>query len=168
MNNNTTKHIIWFVLFILLQVLIFNNIKLFGYINPYIYIAFIFFYPLKKEKGTFLFLSFLLGLCIDFFSDTGGINAAATLFIAYVRLPVLSTILRKNDFDFLLFNIRSISFGKSFLYILSLTFIHHLILFTLDYFSLNEFGSIINKTIVTAVLTVFLIFIGIILFTKKR
>ena len=168
MNNSVIKHIVWFVLFILLQVLIFNNIKLFGYINPYIYIAFVFYYPLKKEKGTFLFLSFLLGLCIDFFSDTGGINAAATLFIAYVRLPVLSAILRKNDFDFLLFNIRAISFGKSFLYILSLTFIHHLILFTLDYFSLNEFGSIINKTIVTTVLTVFLIFIGIILFTKKR
>ncbi len=168
MNNNSAKHIIWFVLFILLQVLIFNNLKLFGYINPYIYIAFIFFYPLKKEKGTFLFLSFLLGLCIDFFSDTGGINAAATLFIAYIRLPVLSTILRKNDFYFLLFNIRSISFIKSFLYILSLTFIHHLILFTLDYFSLNEFGSIINKTIVTTALTIFLIFIGILLFTKKR
>ncbi|PHR69687.1 MAG: rod shape-determining protein MreD [Lutibacter sp.] len=168
MNNSSTKHIIWFVLFVLLQVLIFNNIKLFGYINPYIYIAFIFFYPLKKEKGTFLFLSFLLGLCIDFFSDTGGINAAATLFIAYIRLSVLSTILGKNDFDFLLFNIRSISFGKSFLYVLSLTFIHHLVFFTLDYFSLHEFGSIIYKTVVTTILTVFLIYIGIILFTKKR
>ena len=168
MNNNTTKHIIWFVLFVLLQVLIFNNINLFGYINPYIYITFIFFYPLKKEKGVFMFLSFLLGLCIDFFSDTGGINAAATLFIAYFRLPILSTILRKKDFDFLLFNIRSIPFGKSFLYILSITFTHHLILFSLDYFSLNEFGSIINKTAITTIFTVFLIYIGIVLFTKKR
>ncbi|MCF6278773.1 MAG: rod shape-determining protein MreD [Flavobacteriaceae bacterium] len=168
MNNNVIKHIVWFVLFILLQVLIFNNIKLFDYINPYVYIAFVFYYPLKKEKGTFLFLSFLLGLCIDFFSDTGGINAAATLLIAYIRIPVLSTILRKSDFDFLLFNIRSISFAKSFLYILTLTFIHHLTLFSLDYFSLNEFGSIIYKTIITAAFTISLIFIGIILFTKKR
>lgn len=168
MNNNVIKHIAWFVLFILLQVLIFNNINLFDYINPYIYIAFVFYYPLKKEKGMFLFLSFLLGLSIDFFSDTGGINAAATLFIAYIRLPVLSTILRKSDFDFLLFNIRSISFGKAFLYILSLTFIHHLTLFSLDYFSLNEFVSVIYKAIITTALTVSLIFIGIILFTKKR
>jgi hypothetical protein len=68
----------------------------------------------------------------------------------------------------LLFNIRSIPFGKSFLYILSLTFFHHLILFSLDYFSLNEFGSIINKTVITTTFTVFLIYIGIVLFTKKR
>ena len=48
-----------------------------------------------------LIISFLLGLSIDFFSDSGGINAAATLFIAYIRLPILSAILRKNEFDFL-------------------------------------------------------------------
>lgn len=168
MNNNVIKHIVWFVLFILSQVLIFNNINLFDYINPFIYIAFVFYYPLKKEKATFLFLSFLLGLCIDFFSDTGGINAAATLFIAYVRLPILSAILRKSDFDYLLFNIRSISFVKAFLYISSLTFIHHIILFSLDYFSLNEFGSVISKATMTTIFTVFLIFIGIILFTKKK
>lgn len=153
---------------VLVQVLIFNNINLFGYINPYIYIIFVLVYPLKKEKGTFLFLSFLLGLSIDFFSDTGGINAAATLFIAFIRLSVLTTILRKTDFDYVLFNLRSISIGKAFLYIVSLTFIHHLILFWLDYFSLNEFGSVLYKTITTTLLSVFLIIIGIVLFTKKR
>lgn len=153
---------------VLVQVLIFNNINLFGYINPYIYIIFVLVYPLKKEKGTFLFLSFLLGLCIDFFSDTGGINAAATLFIAFIRLSVLTTILRKTDFDYVLFNLRSISIGKAFLYIVSLTFTHHLMLFWLDYFSLNEFGSVLYKTITTTLLSVFLIIIGIVLFTKKR
>jgi len=151
-----------------MQVLIFNNINLFGYINPYIYIIFIFYYPLKKEKGLFLFLSFLLGLCIDFFSNTGGINAAATLLIAYIRLPLLSSILRKSDFDLQLFNIRSISFGKAISFIALLTLIHHLILFSLDYFSLTDFGSIITKTLITSVFSIFLILLGIILFTKKK
>jgi len=165
--NKSIKHIVWFVILVFLQVSIFNNIKLFGY-NPYIYILYVIYYPLKKEKGTFLFISFLLGLCIDFFSDSGGINAAATLLIAYLRLPLLSAILRKSDFDYLLFNLRSISFGKAFTYILSLTFIHHLTLFTLDYFSFNEFSHIVNKTLTTTALSVFFMLIGIILFTKKR
>lgn len=159
---------VWFCILILMQVLIFNNINLFGYINPCIYIIFIFYYPLKKEKGLFLFLSFLLGLCIDFFSNTGGINAAATLFIAYIRLPLLSSILRKSDFDLQLFNIRSISFGKAFSFIVLLTLIHHLILFSLDYFSFTDFGSIITKTLITSIFSIFLILLGIILFTKKK
>ena len=159
---------VWFFILVIMQVLIFNNINLFGFTNPYIYIVFIFYYPLQKEKGLFLFLSFLLGLSIDFFTDSGGINAAATLFIAYIRLPLLSSILRKSDFDLHLFNIRSISFGKAFLYIALLTLMHHLILFSLDYFSLNNFGNILFKTITTSALSIFVILIGIILFTKKK
>jgi rod shape-determining protein MreD len=166
--SNLIQNIIWFIVLIILQVLIFNNINLFGYINPLFYIIFIFYFPLKKEKTSLLLFSFFLGLSIDFFSDTGGINTAATLFIAYFRLPILSTILGKSDFDYLLFNIRSLSFAKSFWYILSLTFIHHLIVFTLDFFSLNEFGSILMKTISTTTFSLSLIFLAIILFTKRR
>lgn len=166
--SNLIQNIIWFIVLIILQVLIFNNINLFGYINPLFYIIFIFYFPLKKEKTSLLLFSFFLGLSIDFFSDTGGINAAATLFIAYFRLPILLTILGKSDFDYLLFNIRSLSFAKSFWYILSLTFIHHLIVFTLDFFSLNEFGSILMKTISTTTFSLSLIFLAIILFTKRR
>ena len=166
--SNIFQNMVWFFILVIMQVLIFNNINLFGFTNPYIYIVFVFYYPLQKEKGLFLFLSFLLGLCIDFFTDSGGINAAATLFIAYIRLPLLSSILRKSDFDLHLFNIRSISFGKAFSFIVLLTLIHHFILFSLDYFSLNNFGSILFKTITTSALSIFVILIGIILFTKKK
>ena len=166
--NNAAQISIWFVLLVLLQVLIFNNINVFGHTNPYIYIAFIFYYPIKKEKGTFLLVSFLLGLCIDFFSDTGGINAAATLFIAFIRLSLLSSILRKNDFDYHLFNIRSISFGKAITYMAILTFTHHFILFSLDYFNLKDMGSVLSKSITASLLSLSIILIGIILFTKKK
>ncbi|AOW21656.1 rod shape-determining protein MreD [Urechidicola croceus] len=168
MNNTIIQNSVRFFVLILLQVLIFNNINLYEYINPYVYIVFVFFYPIQKEKGAFLFLSFLLGLCVDFFSNSGGINAAATLFIAFIRLPILSKILNKSDFDYQLFNIRSLAFGKSFTYIVLLTFIHHFILFSFEYFSMNAFGSIITKTLLSTIFTVSIIFIGIILFTKKR
>lgn len=166
--NNAPKNIIWFFLLVIIQVLIFNNINLFGYTNPLIYIVFVFYYPLQKEKGLFLFFSFLLGLSIDFFSNSGGINAAATLFIAFIRLNLLSFILGKTDFDYHLFNLRSISFGKAISFITLITLIHHFILFSLDYFSLNDFGSIIMKTITTSVFTIHIILVGIVLFTKKK
>ena len=168
MNNHVIKNTVLFVILVLVQVLILNNINLFKYLNPYIYIVFVIFYPLRKEKGSFLFLSFLLGLTIDFFSNSGGINAAATLFIAYIRLPLLSKILNKTDIDLQTFNIRTISFGKSLLFILILTFIHHLILFGLEYFSFNNFETVLSKTVLSTLFTTATIFIVIILFTKKK
>jgi len=168
MNNFIIKNTLQFILLVLLQVLILNNINLFGQYNPYLYLVFVFFYPLRKEKGSFLFLSFLLGLCIDFFSNSGGINAAATLFIAFIRLPLLTKILNKTDFDYQSFNLRAISFGKSFSYIFILTFIHHLILFQLEYFNFNDFGTIIGKALINSLFTILTIFIGLILFTKRK
>ena len=168
MNNLVIKNTVLFISLVLIQVLILNNINLYDYLNPYVYIVFVIFYPLRKDKGSFLFLSFLLGLTIDFFSNSGGINAAATLFIAYIRLPLLSKILNKTDFDYQSFNIRSISFGKSFAFILILTFVHHLILFGLEYFSFSNFGTILSKTVLSTLFTTATIFIVIILFAKKE
>lgn len=168
MNNFVIKNSIQFVLLVLLQVLILNNINLYGYLNPYLYIVFVFFYPLRKDKGNFLFLSFLLGLCIDFFSNSGGINAASTLFIAYIRLALLTKILNKPDFDYVSFNIRSISIGKAFSYIFLLTFIHHLLLFGLEYFSLKATGTVVAKAFFSSLFTVAVTWIGIVLFTKKK
>lgn len=166
--NSFFQNIIWFIVLIILQILFFNNINLFGYINPLFYIIFIFYYPLKKEKTSILLFAFFLGITIDFFSDTGGINAAATTFIAYFRLSILSTILKKKEFDYQLFNIRSISFGKSIWYIFVITFLHHLIVFLLDYFSLNQITSIFSKTLITSILTTLIILLSIVLFTKRR
>jgi len=155
--NNNIKIAFQFVFLILLQVLILNRIRLFGYINPIVYIAFIFMYPLKKEKGTFLFLSFLLGLSIDFFTDSGGSNAAATLLIAFLRLPILKIIEGNNEIDFVIFNIKKLNVLQSFTYIFSLTFIHHFTLFFLEFYKTKGFLSILTTTIQTVIFSAILI-----------
>jgi len=168
MNNLVLNNTIRFLILVLLQVLILNHIHFFGYLNPMVYIVWVLLFPIRKSKTLFLILSFLLGLSIDFFSDSGGINAAATLFIAFIRLPILKIVLKKTDFDYLLFNIRSISFSKALLFISILTLIHHFIVFSLEYFSLNYFPSIIYNTILTSIFTIIISILGIILFTKKK
>ncbi|MBI9041911.1 rod shape-determining protein MreD [Lutibacter sp.] len=168
MNNVALNNTLRFIGLLLLQVLVLNHINLFGFINPLLYIVWVLLYPIKKNKTTLLLLSFLLGLSIDFFSDSGGIHAAATLFIAYIRIPVLNTILGKSDFDYLLFNLRSIAFIKAFTFIALLTFIHHFIIFSLEYFSFNSISSILYNTLLTGVFTIILSVLGIILFTKKK
>lgn len=168
MNSLILKNTIRFIGLVLFQVIVLNHLNLFGYLNPFAYIIWIFLFPVRKNKSLFLIASFLLGLSVDFFSDSGGIHAAATLFIAFTRVPILKFVLRKTDFDYLLFNIRSISFNKAFLFITILTLIHHFIVFSLEYFSFNSFTIIISNTFLTSILTIIISILGIVLFTKKK
>ena len=165
--NKNIYYIFLFIALVFLQVFVLNNILLFGYINPYIYIAFVFFYPLKKERFLFLTLAFLLGLTIDIFSDSGGINAFATLFIAFIRLFFIRLIFKKTEIDYPLFKIHDEAFGKVFNYVVILTLIHHFILFSLASFSFSNITEIIVNTIFSSVFTLVLFFLGSYIFSKK-
>ena len=154
---------LWF-----LQVFVFNNILFLGYINPYVYIAFVIFYPLKKGRFLFLFLSFLLGLAIDFFSDSGGINAFSLLFVAYIRLFLVRVIFKKTEQDYLLFNLQQEPFGKVFNYVITLIVIHHFILFSLANFSFQNFSSVFTNTLYSSIFTSVLFFIGSYIIRKKK
>lgn len=168
MSNVLVKNGLRFVFLVLIQVILFNHINLFGYINPLIYIAGVLLFPIKKSKSALLLYSFLLGLTIDFFSNSGGINAAATVFIAFIRLPLLEIILGRSDFDYQLFKLQSIAFEKALFYLIILTFAHHLIVFSLAYFDFNLFKTILKNSIITTVFTVITIVIGVILLTRKK
>jgi rod shape-determining protein MreD len=168
MNNLVLNNVIRFISLLFLQVLILNHANIFGHINPMVYIAWVFLYPVRKTRGLFLILSFLLGISIDFFSDSGGVNAFAITFIAYFRLPILMAVLRKSDLDYAQFNLKSLSINKIILFISILTVIHHFIIFSLEYFSFSEFLNIISSTILTSFFTILISFLGITLFTKKK
>ena len=166
---NKALYITFLFLFLLfLQVFLLNNILFLGYINPYLYVAFVFFYPLKKERYLFLFLSFLLGLSIDFFSDSLGINAFSLLFIAYLRLFLIRIIFKKTEQDYLLFNLDQEPFGKVFNYVISLVVIHHFILFSLANFSTQNFSSVIVNTLHSSIFTSVLFFLGTYIIRKKK
>ena len=85
MNSLLFSNIIRFIALVLLQVLICNQMNFLGSINPYIYILFILIYPVKNNSLSFIFTSFVLGILIDIFMDTGGAHAAASVTIAYMR-----------------------------------------------------------------------------------
>lgn len=150
----------------LAQVLIFNHIDFMGYVNPYVYILFVSFYPIQNNRALFLFFSFLLGLSIDLFSDTGGIHAAAALTIAYARPIAL-----KSAFGSMYQN-ASIKFdlidlGSKITYIALLTVIHHIVLFTLEVFSISKTILILQKTLFSSIFTILLCVILSIIFSRN-
>ena len=83
------QNILRFVLLVLVQVLVLNNIQFLGYLNPYLYILFILALPVRLRQWIVLLLAFVLGLTIDAFSNTMGLHAFATVFMAFFRLPII-------------------------------------------------------------------------------
>lgn len=158
----------WLVIILFSQVFVFNNINFLGYVNPYIYVSFLFLFPLNKNRFLFLTLAFLYGLSIDFFSDTGGIHAFSLLFVGYFRLLFIKIFFKKTDIDYLLFKIHNQPFGQVFNYVVTLTLIHHFILISLANFSFHNFGSIILNTLYSSVFTLVLYFLGSYIFRKKQ
>ena len=83
--NNSVLNSIRFVVFLLLQLLIFNNINMFGYLNPYPYVLFILLYPVNSNKRVLLLGSFAMGILLDTSCNSGGIHTMASLVLAYIR-----------------------------------------------------------------------------------
>jgi rod shape-determining protein MreD len=69
----------------MLQLLLFNSIDFLGYLNPFPYVLYIILFPVNGNKPTLLATSFLLGLLLDVFTNSGGVHATASLILAYVR-----------------------------------------------------------------------------------
>jgi rod shape-determining protein MreD len=168
MNRDNINNALLFIGLILLQIIVLNNINFLGYINPYFYIFFIFLYPIKKDDASVLILSFFLGLCIDIFSDSGGINAAASLFIAFIRIPILQSVIGKREIDYGTMTLFKLPFPKMFLYVVILTVIHHFIVFGMEYFKWSKFGIILLNTVLTSIFTIILTMISLTFVTSKR
>ena len=166
MNNAISTNIARFITLILAQVLVFNNIDFLGYTNPYIYILFIMLFPIKNNRFLFLCLSFLLGLTVDLFSDSGGVHAAACVTIAYIR-PVLLKFSFGLIYEHQTIKFSSTDFGQRLTYFSIIIFIHHLILFSLEIFNSSKVILILKKSLFSSIFTLILCLLITTLFSKK-
>ena len=167
MNKSIYIAVLFFSL-LFLQVFVLNKVNFLGYVNPYLYVTFVIFYPLKKERYLFLLLAFLLGVFIDIFSDSGGAHASSLLSIAYLRLFFVKLIFKKTEFDYVLFKLHEEPFGKVFNYVIILTVIHHFIFFSLANFSLYNFSYVLLNTLYSSIFTIVLYFLSTYIIRLKK
>ena len=166
MNSQIYINSLRFILLVLLQVLILNHINFLGYINPYAYILFVALFPVKNNRLIVIILSFILGLCIDLFLDTGGIHAAACVFIAYIR-PIILKFSFGMVYEHQTIKFSTVEFGSKLTYITVLTVIHHFVLFYLEIFSISKIILVLQKTLFSSIFTILLSIIITIIFSRK-
>ena len=92
----------WFIGLVLLQVLILNNVHIAGYATPFLYIYFILKFSSGTSRNELMLWAFFFGLTIDIFSDTPGMNAAATVLLAFLRPSLLRLFTPRDNPDSLI------------------------------------------------------------------
>src|SRR5574344_613954 len=98
-----SRSIIWgivqFLVLLCTQVLVLDNINLFGYVEPMLYIWFILLLPIKTPKWLVLILSFLMGFCVDIFAGQVGFHTAVSTFTGFLRPIFFLQINSDNQFS---------------------------------------------------------------------
>lgn len=151
------KYTIMFISLVLIQVLILNQVQLSGYLNPYIYILFVILLPLSTRRYTLLILGFLIGITIDVFSNSLGIHAAATVFIAYIRPGVIRIISgREEDLgEYPGLHQNKLKWFLSYVSIMVL--VHHTVLFFLEIFTFADFHKTLYQILISSVFSIVII-----------
>ncbi|MDR1527600.1 MAG: rod shape-determining protein MreD [Dysgonamonadaceae bacterium] len=158
MSNAATGRILLFILLIILQIALFDRIHLFGYATPLLYIYFIIKLPGTMNRNWVLLLAAFLGLCIDLFNHTMGMNMLACVVIGFFRYFFLDWFAPRDLYENYFPSFRSLGRAKFLRYAFVMTVLHHIILFTAESLSFFDPLALIYRIIGSVVLTILLIF----------
>lgn len=151
------KYLLMFAFVVLVQILLLNQIKISGFLNPFFYVLFILLLPISTPRYLVILLSFLLGLTIDIFSDTLGLHMAASVLMGYLRVPVMNMISGReselSDYP----SEKNNGFRWFVLYVATLVLFHHFFLFYLEVFSFSGFFRTLFRVFSSSILSVFII-----------
>ncbi len=155
------RNIIRFVVLILVQILVLDNIQISGHIVPYCYILFIFLMPFETPNWLLLLTAFALGLSVDLFNQTPGMHAAATVFMAFLRPYVLRMSAPRDGYETGSFP-RLYYFGFQWFlrYTVILVLAHHFVLFYTEVFRFTEFFSTLLRVLLSSLFSVILIMLS--------
>lgn len=151
------KYFLMFIVLVAVQVLFLNQIQFSGFINPYIYLLFIMLLPVNSPRYAVLLLSFFIGLVVDIFSNSLGIHAFASVFIAYIRPFVVRIITNREEELSDYPGLAQTGFTWFLTYTSILVLIHHTVLFYIEVFTFANFFSTLYRVFLSSIFSIFVI-----------
>lgn len=167
MNSALLVNIFRFILLLAVQIIIFNNMNFLGYISPFPYILFIILYPVNGNKSGLVVASFLLGLIMDMFSNSGGAHATACLVLAYFR-PSIFKFAFGLSYEYQTIKLNDVLTPERFSFILLSVVVHHFTLFLLEAFQFSFIFDILIRTLLSTVFTIIICIIIIYLIKPNK
>jgi rod shape-determining protein MreD len=139
--------LIQFAVYLLLQIVFFKDIALFGKAICLVYIVPLLLLPPDTKPWQLMLFAFALGFATDVFYNTGGLHAASCVFLAFLRPYILNLIVPSGGYDTSAQLSHALMGTSWFLIYGSITVsLHHLGLFLFEAFTLTH----IIQTLLTA------------------
>ena len=147
----------WFIGLVLVQVLLLNNICLFGLATPFIYVYFLLAMDKDTDRIALMIMAFALGLAVDVFSNTPGVNAGASVLVAFLRPSLLRLFSPRDEYENFEPGIYTLGVWAFVRYVFALTLLHHTALFLLEAFSLTHIEYLSLRILCSTLLTIVLV-----------
>ena len=164
---NSLSYILQLIGWVLLQGILLNNMNLFGYANPALYLLFFMTYPAVADRALLLLLAALSGLAIDALSNTSGLYSCATLCVVFLR-PLLIRLFFGQSFEDQQVNLLQVSSTLRVLYVLSFSLIFHLIFSLLDSFQWQLWLYCLKKTLINVAFTTIVCLLVALLVSSRK
>lgn len=155
---NILHRIKWFVGVVLIQVLVLNQMHIYGYATPFFYIYFILKFNSKTSSNELMAWAFALGITIDMFSNTPGMNAAAATCLAFVRTPMLRLVTLRDMDESFLPGIDTLGMSSFFRFVLLASALFCTFLLLIDTFSFFDLGRLVLRILSSTAATIVCIF----------
>ncbi len=124
-----------FLVFLLVQVLVLNQVHLFDSATPLLYIYMVLLFPRNYPKWGMLAWAFAMGLGVDMFSNTPGVAAASLTLVALLRPYLLGLFLQRESAEDLVPSMKVLGFGRYLFFAFIIVFTYCLVFFSLEAFS---------------------------------
>lgn len=170
MTTEIAKNIFRFILLILVQVLIIQNINLSSYIILLPYVLVIILLPFELPRLSVLFIAFFLGVCIDFFFDSSGLHTSACTLMGFSRYYVLKFISPRDGYDVgVQPTVTDMGLAWFLSYAGTLILIHHFFFFYLEVFRFSEFFRTFSRAFLSSIGTfIFVYLLQFLFFTNRK
>ena len=169
MNKLVWRNIGRFLLLVLFQLLVLNNVWMGGYVMPMLYVLFILMLPTGMNRILMLVVAFATGLVVDTMNNMLGFHALACTAVAMMRILFADRILTRGEpVEIANPGIRSVTPQYYLAYLMLMLAAFYLVFFTTELFGFRGFGDVLLATICSTVVTTLLAVLYQLIFTSRK
>ena len=158
MNRELLRNISFYIVVLAMQLLVFNQFMLFGFITPFVYLIIFIHYKTSYDKTILLLLGFLIGFIIDLSMQTYGCHTFSTITICYLRSRIEKSSFGVNA-NLPLAMIKGTPLLSRVSFFFSLIAIHSIIYYSFIFFNISLLSTIFLYAFVNSIATFIIVWI---------
>lgn len=150
------------------QIFLLRNMGFYDLSTPFVYVLFLLVLPFGIPNLLLFLIAFGTGLTLDAFYDTLGVHTTACVALAFVRILFISISVTRDAFDEPEPSLGNMGFKWFSIYAILCILAHHLVVFFLEAFKLNEITYTLTRCLISAVFTFFLVLLVEFIFHNRK